>query len=57
MLLPATTAAEAERLGARARGALEIGFSFGVSERAAHGADLDELLRSADARLYADKKR
>ena len=57
VLLPAATAAEAERVGGRARAALDVGFSFGVAERPPAGAALDALLRDADDRLYADKRR
>ena len=57
VLLPAAGAAEAERVGGRARAALDVGFSFGVAERAPDGPALDALLQAADDRLYADKRR
>ena len=57
VLMPETTADEAALLGDRARTALEVGVSFGVSERGIDGSSLDELLRAADRRLYADKGR
>jgi len=57
VLMPETTADQAERLGARARVALDLGVSFGVSERGIDGHSLDELLRAADSRLYSDKSR
>ena len=57
VLMPQTTADQAALLGARARSALDVGVSFGVSERGIDGQSLDELLRAADSKLYADKDR
>ena len=57
VLMPETTADQAALLGARARSALEVGVSFGVSERGIDGLTLDELLRAADGKLYVDKAR
>jgi diguanylate cyclase (GGDEF)-like protein len=54
VLMPATATVEAALLGDRARAALEVGISFGVSERGVDGHSLDELLRAADDRLYLD---
>jgi diguanylate cyclase (GGDEF)-like protein len=65
LLLPQTDLEGAQELGARlAQGLCErssaAGFSVGLSIGAAeHGADgrcLDELLRAADGRLYAEKR-
>jgi PleD family two-component response regulator len=53
--MPETVAREAAMLGDRARAALEVGISFGVSEHGLDGQSLDELLRAADSKLYADK--
>ena len=57
VLMPGATAGEAARLGGRARAALDVGISFGVSERGIDGHSLDDLLRAADKRLYTDKGR
>jgi diguanylate cyclase (GGDEF)-like protein len=57
VLMSGVTADEAVQLGNRARTALGVGLSFGVSERGVDGQSLDELLRVADGRLYADKGR
>ena len=53
--MPATATVEAALLGDRARAALDVGISFGVSERGVDGHTLDELLRAADDKLYLDK--
>lgn len=64
LLLPDTGAEGARAAGERVRDALSeaagdlpVALSFGVAQHGVHGHALDELMRAADAELYAEKRR